>query len=73
MLVAVNFRWDIGKVRLIGVGVTVVAAVGLFMLFQHDYGVKALGLAWIAALLTLAVELHRRSQTLSCIIQQSSD
>ena len=63
MLDAVNFRWDIGKVRLIGVGVTVVAAVGLFMLFQHDYGVKALGLAWIAALLTLAVALHRRLQT----------
>ena len=63
MLDAVNFRWDIGKVRLIGVGVTVVAAVGLFMLFQDDYGVKALGLAWIAALLTLAVALHRRLQT----------
>ncbi len=63
MLDAVNFRWDIGKVRLIGVGVTLVAAVGLFMLFQDDYGVKALGLAWIAALLTLAVALHRRLQT----------
>jgi hypothetical protein len=60
---AVNFRWDKRKVRLISGSVTVVAAIGLFLLFQDDYGVKALGLAWIAALLFLAARILRRSQT----------
>ena len=63
MVDTVNFRWDIGKVRLICGGVTLVAVIGLFMLFQDDYGVKALGLTWIATFLTLAVALLRRSQT----------
>ena len=62
MLEAVNFHWDKRKVRLITGSVTLIAALGLFMLFQDDYGVKALGLTWIAALLTLAVTLLRRSR-----------
>jgi hypothetical protein len=65
---AVNFRWDLGKVRLLCVGATLVAMVGLFMLFQDDSGAKILGLAWITVFLTLAVALLRRSQNSQAVV-----
>ena len=63
MLGAVNFHWDMRSVRRMSAGITLVAAIGLFMLFHNDDVVKALGLTWTAAFLTLAVALLRRSQT----------
>jgi hypothetical protein len=65
---AVNFHWDPGKVRLIGVGVAAIAALGLLLLLQDDGGAKVLGLAWTVVLLTLAIALLRRARETDPIV-----
>ncbi len=59
----IEFRWDKGRVRRLVIAVVIVAALGLVLLLQDDWDVKALGAAWIAALLSLAIALSRRAQT----------